>query len=280
MATASVRPAPDFLLVGAKRGGTTSAYFHILSHPQVLPLFPSARLIPKGRNTKGTHYFASEFDRGPIWYASHFPTRFRRAMARRSSGRTVVAGEASPYYLFHPSAAARAFAAVPDAKILIALRDPVERTYSAYREQVRNGVETLPFQAALDAEAARVRGEEQRLRDDPDYYSFAHEFQSYAAQSEYAASLGRWFASFPREQIHVWASEDYYADADATVRQICDFLGLSVQGLPTIEPLNAAPQASLDAGLRSELVDRFRGDVALTEKLLGRSMPWPNFALA
>jgi hypothetical protein len=277
MATAGLRPGPDFLLIGAKRGGTTSAYFHVLSHPQVLPLFPSARFIPKGRDTKGTHYFASDFDRSPQWYRSYFPTRARRALGARRTGGVVVAGEASPYYLFHPLAPARAAQLAPEAKLLVALRDPVERTYSAYREQVRNGVETLTFEEALAKEAERTAGEEQRLLEDPYHYSFAHEFQSYAAQSRYAASLERWLQHFPRTQLHVWASEDYYEDADTTVRDICAFLGLERQDLPVIPALNAAPRAPMDQATRAALIERFADDVAATERLLGRTMPWPNF---
>ena len=279
MATAGVRPAPDFLLIGAKRGGTTSAYFHILTHPHVLPLFPSAKHMPgRSRDAKGSHYFSSEYDRGPRWFASHFPSAARRALAERTSGARPVCGEASPYYLFHPLAAARAAAAVPQAKLLVALRDPVERTYSHWREQTRNQVETLSFEDALAAEADRVGDAEQRLAEDPDFYSFGHEHQSYAAQSAYARSLRRWLEVFPREQLHVWASEDYYADSNATIAAVCEFLGLQGRELPPKEPLNAAPRSPLDEEVRRQLVERFTPDVRAVEELLGRRMPWPNFA--
>lgn len=274
-----VRPGPDFLLVGAKRGGTTSAYFHILSHPEVLPLFPSAKLLPKGRDTKGTSFFTYNFHKGSIWYLSHFPSRAQRLVHQRRSGHPAVAGEASPYYLFHPLAAQRAHDLVPDAKILVALRDPVDRTHSAWREQTRNGVEKLGFEEALDAEEQRLGREAQRLVAEPDYISFAHEFQSYASQSRYAESLARWFALFPREQIHVWASEDYYADADATVRGITGFLGLDPSRLPAIEQrLNAAPKSDMAPATRERLQRYFADDVAATQELIGRPLPWPSFA--
>ncbi len=274
--TAPWRPAPDFLLLGAKRGGTTSAYFHVLTHPDVLPMFPSSTLLPKGRQSKGSHYFSSEYDRGPRWYAAHFPSRLRRALAERVRGSRPVCGEASPYYLFHPRAAERAARAVPQARLLVALRDPVDRTFSAWREQTRNGVETLDLEAALAAEPERVAGEQERLEADPDAYSFAHEFQTYAGQSAYAPSLRRWLEHFPREQLHVWASEDYYADPNEVVGGICAFLGLAPRDLPRIAPLNAAPPAPLPEALRAQLTARFRDDVAEVEELLGRRMPWPT----
>jgi hypothetical protein len=277
MATADLRPPPDFMLIGAKRGGTTSAYFHVLTHPHVLRLFPNAKHLPKARDTKGTHYFSSEYDRGRRWFYSHFPSRAVRAAAQRRAPGVHVAGEASPYYLFHPLAAERAAAEVPGTRLLIALRDPVERTWSHFREQTRNKVETLSFEDALAAEADRVGDDAQRLVDDPTAYSFAHEHQTFAAQSEYAASLRRWLDRYPPERVHVWASEDYYADADATVRGICRFLGLETQDLPAVAPLNPAPRAPMREDTRARLVERFAPDVAEVERLLGRTMPWANF---
>lgn len=275
MATAGLRPPPDFLLIGAKRGGTTSAYFHVLTHPHVLHLFPSATLLPKRRDTKGTHFFSTEYDRGTRWYYSHFPSRARRAAALASTGAAHVAGEASPYYLFHPLAAQRAAAEVPDAKLLVALRDPVERTWSHFREQTRNGIETLSFEEALEAEPGRLGDDAQRLLTDPAFVSRAHEHQSYATQSAYAASLRRWLEHYPRERVHVWASEDYYADADATVRGICRFLGLPDRALPAIAPLNPAPRSGMREETRQALRARFADDVEEVQELLGRRMPWP-----
>ncbi|MFN8096794.1 MAG: sulfotransferase [Dermatophilaceae bacterium] len=277
--SAPLRPDPDFLLIGAKRGGTTSAYFHVLSHPDVLPLFPSARLLPKGRDTKGTSFFTTNYHLGSVWYASHFPSRAQRLIHQRRSGHAGIAGEASPYYLYHPLAADRVHAHVPDARLLIALRDPIDRAHSAWREQTRNGVEKLSFEDALDAEEARLGSEAQRLVAEPGYISFSHEFQSYAAQSRYAESLARWFALFPREHIHVWASEDYYTAPNETVRAITAFLGLDPERLPAIEQrLNAAPKTDMEPATRDRLRRYFADDVAETSRLLGRAMPWPNFA--
>src|SRR4029077_8300567 len=139
---------------------------------------------------KGVHYFDSNHARGSRWYRSHF----RSAWARRRAGQ--ITGEASPYYLFHPRAPQLAAAEIPDARLIVLLRDPVERTYSHWSEQKRNGVETLSFEDALAAEPERIAGEAERLLADPDAVSFAYEQQSYALQSEYATSIERWLELF------------------------------------------------------------------------------------
>src|SRR3546814_5325274 len=69
MATARWRPPPDYLIIGAKRGGTTSLHAYLGEHPGVMSLFPRPQKI------KGTYFFDEGYSRGTKWYLSHFPTR-------------------------------------------------------------------------------------------------------------------------------------------------------------------------------------------------------------
>ncbi|WP_242900893.1 sulfotransferase domain-containing protein [Actinomadura terrae] len=269
MSTAALRPGPDFLLIGAKRGGSTSMYYTLLEHPRVMPLFPNARLLPKSNHTKGVHYFDSNYDKGGTWYRSHFP-----ASARRSG---KVVGEGSPYYLFHPLAAERAGRDVPEARILLVLRDPIERAFSHYRERRRQNAEDLAsFEEALAAENDRLRGEEQRIVSEPGYLSYAHEQQSYRAQGEYAPHLRRWMEHFPAEQVHVVAAEEFYADPQKAVDGVARFLGLDPAPLPpsAVKVWNAAPSQELSPHTRQELAEHYAPFNADLEKLLGRTFPW------
>ena len=270
--TAAVRPLPDYLVIGAKRAGTTSFYFTLLEHPGVLPMFPTARWLPKQRDGKGPHFFDSHYDAGLSWYRGHFPSVLTRRMAARARG-PVVTGEASPYYLYHPLAPARAARDLPDAKLVVLLRDPVERTFSHWKEQRRNGVETLGFEEALAAESERTAGEEERLLADPSWRSFAHEQQSYAAQSEYDRGLARWLEHYDRDALLVLASEEYYADPSGARDQVAAFLGLPPAAPAPARVLNAAP-GTMDAATRRRLVERFAPSVAQVERLTGRTFPW------
>ena len=274
-ATSALRPAPDFMIIGTKRGGTTSAYFSLLEHPQVLPLFPSARFVPKRRDGKGPHYFDTKYAKGDRWYLGHFPSRSARARAASRLGGSVVVGEASPYYLFHPLAAERTARLAPGTKLVLFLRDPVERTYSAWKEQARNGIEPLDFRAALAAEAARTGGEEERMIADPGYVSFAHEFQSYRGQSEYARPLARWLERFPRDQVLVIASEHYSRDAGSACNEVWSFLGLPERPGQEALRLNAAKATTpMPDDLRTELTAHFAPHNARLEHLLGQTFRW------
>ena len=200
-ATASWRARPDFLLVGAKRGGTTSLWRYLTEHPDVLRLFPRRERI------KGLYYFDERYALGDRWYGSHFPTRAQRSLRSRG-GRPAQVGEASPYYLYHPLAPTRAAAALPDARILVVLRDPVERAYSHWKERRSNDGDPLGFAEAIDAEEGRLAGEEARILMDPGAVSTAHRHWSYLDQGRYAPMLERWFAAFGRERVLVEVSED------------------------------------------------------------------------
>jgi hypothetical protein len=272
--TSALRPPPDFLIIGTKRGGTTSAYFHMMEHPQMLPLFPTARFVPKRRDGKGPHYFDTNYHRGDRWYLGHFPSRLTRSRAERRLGGPVVVGEASPYYLYHPLAAERAASLLPDIKILLFLRDPVWRTYSMWKEQVRNKVEKLDFPAALAAEPKRTAGEEERIIADPSYYSFAHEFQSYRAQSEYARSLERWFTYYGRDRFKIFTTEEYSANAGEVCNEAYRFLGLPERPQPAAPVLNSATAPPMPEDLHAELVAHFAPHNAALEELIGRSLGW------
>jgi hypothetical protein len=267
LATASVRSHPDFLLIGAKRGGTTSLWRYLGEHPDTLPLFP------RPENLKGLYYFDEQFGRGDRWYRSHFPARVRRDRPRGRSMPRVV-GEATPYYLYHPLAPERALALVPDAQILVVLRDPVERAYSHYKERCANDTEPLSFAAAVAAERDRLAGEEQRIIAEPGHVSFAHRHCSYVDQGRYAPMLERWFATYGRDRVHVEISEEMYADPQATLDRVTDHLGIRRHALQDIAVHNAEPARDLDAGTRNDLVELLAPAVLATEELLGRDLPW------
>jgi hypothetical protein len=266
VATAGGRALPDFLVIGAKRGGSTSLYRNLVRTPGLLPLFPRAA------DVKGTYYFDVEFARGERWYRSHFPTS-------RRPGELV--GEASPYYLSHPHAAARAADLVPGARIVAVLRDPVARAHSHYQERHRQGIETLPtFAEAVEAEDARLAGEVEHMLDDPTYVSWNHLNFGYVAQSDYATGLRRWLDRYPADQLLVLPSEDLYADDAGVLAHVRGFLGLEAERPAETKQWNRTGSSDLDPGLARELQARLAPSVRELQVLLGWSEdPWPTEAL-
>lgn len=274
MATAGMRDLPDFLIVGVKRGGTTSLYFDLIEHPAIARLYPPPMPGLKRIATKGVHYFDSNYTRGERWYRSYFPTNATRALIGRRTGVRTLTGEASPYYLFHPAAADRAYGLVPQAKIIALLRDPVQRTYSHWKERRRGNHEPLEFVEALAAEPQRLHGERERLLADPSYLSYAWEQQSYLTQSEYAGCVREWIDRFGADQVFIAASEDYYTDPVALLGDIDEFLGLPRRATSSGTIRNPAAGEPLDPELESRLRAEFAEDAAALRTMVSRPIPW------
>lgn len=267
--TTGLRRGPDFVIIGAKRGGSTSLYNYVLEHPSIAPLFPSRQRI------KGAHYYDTRYARGLTWYRSHFPIEVAGRRAVRPLIRPSIGGEASPYYLFHPLAAERLARDFPDVRIIVSLRDPVERAYSHFKERTHHGGETLSFEDALAAEEDRLRGEAERIVAEPGYLSTEHENHSYLAQGRYLDMLPRWFSLFPREQVHIAVSEEFYADPDRHVNEVWKFLGLPSRPLHSRVRHNYLPSADMAPETRLRLQNSLIEHNQGLADLLGRPLPWP-----
>ncbi|GAB3207530.1 sulfotransferase family protein [Marinactinospora thermotolerans] len=255
-ATRSMRVLPTFLIVGAQRCGTTSLFKALLQHPDVLG--PTLR--------KGVHYFDTGYDRGSAWYRGHFPTRSR--------ARDRQVGESSPYYMFHPLAAERIARGLPGIKVIVALRDPVERAYSAHVHESARGFETEPFERALELEEERLRGEEERLRAEPWAYSHSHQHHGYLARGRYADQLARLEKHLGRGRMHVVDSEEFFERPEETFARIEDFLGLPHHSDIRFERHNARPRAGMDPVLRARLTEYFEPHDERLAHWWGRTPSW------
>ena len=125
------------ILLGAQRAGTTSIHSHLGKHPGVY--------LSK---TKEIHYFDNYQEQGLGWYRSHFPTRGWVEGRSRELGYEKVIGEGTPYYLFHPEVPSRIHEAIPSARLVVLLRNPVDRALSHFRHERRNGSENLMLVSA------------------------------------------------------------------------------------------------------------------------------------
>ncbi|GAA5141819.1 hypothetical protein GCM10023340_04190 [Nocardioides marinquilinus] len=266
--TSRLRPLPDYLIIGTKRGGTTSLYKYLLQHPNVVPMWPGVE------NAKKTHYLDLNVDRGEGWYRAHFPTVVQRRRVERRTGAPAVTGEAAPYYVFHPLVLDRVLETLPAVKVVVLLRNPVDRIWSHHRERVNAGTESLPFREALDAEAGRLAGEAERIRSEPGYRSERHDYCSYLARGRYLEHLGPWLDALHPDRLHVVRSEDLYQAPGPCLAAVHAFLGLPELPPTTKHRFNHLPSSSMPAAERERLADYYEPHVAALEARLGRSFGW------
>jgi hypothetical protein len=255
---------PDFLLLGAMRCGTTSLINYLYSHPCVLrPRLPSEEEV---------HYFDLNFRRPLDWYRNHFPSNYRMSLSRLRHG-AAMTGESTPYYLFHPHAPARVAQTVPQARLLVLLRDPVKRALSHFDYMCQQGtIQDQTLDEALEIEQAQLSEETQKMLADPSYKSHVHRTYSILARGVYLDQIKTWHAHFPREQMLVLCSEDLYKDPRRVYREVTGFLGLPEYRDIDFMPHNPRTTPSSQSGqLRARLKAFYRPHNEALRRYLGAS---------
>jgi sulfotransferase family protein len=263
--TARARVLPSFLICGGQRCGTTSLYRALAAHPAVL----------KPVLHKGVHYFDTGYHHGARWYRAHFPLRHTADRVAARLGVAPLAFESSPYYLYHPHAIARIAGDLPGVRLVVLVRDPVSRAHSHHAHELARGYESEPsFSRALALEAARLRGQAERLLEEPGYRSFAHQHHAYRARGEYTRYLEALTAHLPRERIHVLESADLFQRPRAAYDRLLDFLGLPQLGYPPFDQHNARPRHPMPDRVRRELTVHYEPFDAALAGWLGHDPSW------
>ncbi len=264
--TSGARLLPDFLIIGAQRAGTTSLYKYLAQHPAVGPVVL----------TKGAHYFDTNYDKGLDWYRAFFPTRWRRARVERRLGVKMLTGEGSPYYIFHPLVPRRVAETLPGVKLLLMLRDPVERSYSHYQHESARGFEQLSFEGAIDREQERLEGEREQMIADPRYNSFEYQHHSYLARGRYIEQILTWREHFPSEQLLILKMEGFFSDPEKGFARVIEFLGLPSWRPAAFDRYNARRYTQMDPDTRRRLVEHFAEPNRELERYLGVELGWSD----
>jgi Sulfotransferase domain len=266
------RVLPDFLVTGAAKCGTTSLFEWICKHPFVV------RPTTNGRARKELLYFDYNFHRRQDWYRAHFPLERDRREFERACGRRFLTGEATATYLTSYWAPARIAELLPNAKLIVTMRNPIDRAYSAFQMSKREQLEKCEtFEAALALEAERLAPEEARVRADARYNPPLPPplgYWSYLQRSRYAEHVERWLEFFPSGQFLFLKFEDLAAHPQRTLDAVYEFLGLPSHNLEDFPKLNAAEYASMTPETRAHLVDYFRPYNERLRQLTGINFGW------
>ncbi|WP_219471233.1 sulfotransferase family protein [Nonomuraea rhizosphaerae] len=239
---------PDFLIAGVPKAGTTALHSALQQHPD---LYLSAIKEPKFFLTDGP----PPAEGGPgdaatyqehVWRRSDYEALFAGAPPG------ALTGESTPFYLYDLDAQRRIHAAVPRVKLVVTLRDPVERAHSNWTHLWSAGLEPIgDLVRACEAEPGRIAE------------GWAH-FWHYVALGRYGEQLAHLFELFPREQVLVFRYRDLVDRPAETLDRICAFLGVR-QGLLTELPrqnVTAHPEVGARHAMLSSLRRRLPGFLA------------------
>jgi len=233
----------DFILAGAQKSGTTALHYFLEKHPR----------ITMGDQEEMHFFDDDDLFSGPVdceLLHRHFPLL----------PRSTIAGECTPSYLYWKPAAERIWNYNPQVKLLVLLRNPVERAFAHWNMQRFKGREPLDFFDAVKEEKSRIAGAPPRE---------ARRF-AYVDRGFYVQHLERFFRFFSREQMMIIKFEKFRQEQRKTLDSIFSFLG--VKPLPSFrsKDRNVVPyQRAMNWEERVFLYNIFADDIATLEQLLG-----------
>ena len=200
--SAAKQQGPDFIVIGAARCGTSSFYEYLNQHPNIL--------LPC---QKELNFFPHKVQHGLDWYLAHFPTV--------TDTPDFMTGEATTSYFESPIVPHLLHRTFPNTKLILLLRNPIERALSWHYHKVRAGRETRSLDDAIFAELKRLSP-----MNISDLRQLGYQSPNNLLGGLYVYKLQRWIDTFGAENLLILTSEDLYDQPAAIMAETWNFLGL------------------------------------------------------
>jgi hypothetical protein len=255
---------PSFFLLGVAKSGTTSLHAYLAQHQQICMSHP-----------KEPFFFEAEFERGPAYYFNRYFSHW--------NGEQIV-GESRHRNLYLPSIPERLWNYNPEARLLVILRNPVERAISHWWHWYARCVEALPLRQALEADLKRIEAgyrfeteNERQVYRDSLRKDGSSCFRTYLDSGYYLQQIERYTVLFSREQLRVVLFDDLVGDPRNVVRETCEFVGADpeIAGEINYLPVNRSDAEvfrHVDRDSVSWLLEHYRAHNARLQDFLGRSL--------
>ena len=253
------RVLPDFLVIGVGRSGTTSLYYYLDQHPSI---------VKSSYDEIG--FFDDNFHLGLSWYRSMFTTIFTKFLIKLKT-KYFMTYEVTPWYVRRPWTARRIKKIFPNIKLIIVLRNPIDRTYSHYHLSTQND-EKRDFKVVIKEDMKNIS--QWNITEKNDSY-FSNQVQnSKLARGFYYEQIIPWFELFSKEQIMIISSEDLASKTQSTLREIFSFLELPIYDIKNTEKVNVSKYSKMDQETRNLLIDFFRPYNEKLFEYLNREFDW------
>ena len=242
--------APDFIIAGASKSGTSSIYHYLGRHPQVL-------LAHK----KEIDFYWTNYKRGIDWYLAHFPTI--------TDYPDFLTGEATPNYLRFPKVAQRIKDSFPQTKIIILLRNPADRAISWHYHKLNSGLSDRNLTEAISMEIERLK-----TVSEAEIINTGFHDPDNIMSSLYIYKIKAWMEILGREQFLILKSEDFYQNPAESMAKVFTFLGLPDFKLDKYPQVNPGSYSDVDSSLRKTLVEYFAPYNQQLEEYLDLQFNW------
>lgn len=260
--TAPFRVLPNFIVIGVGRGGTT-ALFHYLGQHNCI--------------TKSAYdeigYFDDNYHLGLHWYRSMFPTIFYKQKIIKKYGKFLTF-EVTPWYIRRPWTAKRIHEILPNIKLIVILRNPVDRTYSHYHLSKRESGVTKSFDEVIGDDMNNLSKFSQKNNKFIDSYFQTLVQNSYLARGFYVEQLEQWFEIFNKKQLLVISSEDLANKTQSTLDTVFKFLDVPQEKINDLKKINVAKYPPMSNSTRKKLLEYFQIYNEKLFKLLNCRFEW------
>ena len=267
--TSRLRQLPDFIIIGAGRAGTTALYSYLIQHPLI-----AAASTDNNESVADLHFFEYIISNNIQWYKSHFPILFSKSNKHKNS---FITGEYTSTYMYHPDVPKRIFNLLPKIKLIVILRNPIDKAYSTYQQQFRFGEYTTSFEDTINAEFRRI----DLNKDFPELNSNNYDFENFVAQNiirhgVYADYLETWLKIFDRKQILILNSDDLKKSTKETLRRVFNFLNVCDYDIKDTSQVNVGKYPTINKITRKKLIEFFKPHNQRLNKLLDTEFDWNN----
>ncbi len=261
--THNFHTTPTYLIIGAAKCGTSSLHEYLMQHPCVGKVL-----------TKQLHFFDRYFERGTDWYKVCLPFVWNKFYVEHYLKKNFATGEATAHYINHPSAPKRVAEILPNVKIIVMLRNPVDRAYSHYQMEFNNKNEDLSFEDAISEEPNRIKGEIEKLEKDSSYYSKNFPHRAYIDSSKYVNQLEKWSEYFPIEQFHFVKTEDFKINPSKIYNETLEFLDLPKHELGEYKKIRERKYEKMSDTTKKDLLEFFKPYNDRLYKMTGKNFQW------
>ena len=246
--TSPIRILPDFLIAGFNRSGTHSLFEYIGQHPNI-----------KNASRREIHYFTLSYWRGLNWYKSYFPTKIYKKQFENKNRTKLLTGEATPHYIFHPLAIKRIKQLLPNVKLIIILRNPIDNAYSHYQHYKIAGIEKDTFEEAIKQDKQRYKILEHLYNSDQvKEHSLTQVKMPYVSYATYVNHIKRLLQIFPRKQILFIKNTELNENPQVVLKHIFDFLEIKQEKIKDLKKHNIGKYENMKSKTRYELSEYFK----------------------
>tara|TARA_B100000029_G_scaffold363409_2_gene356467 strand:- start:1976 stop:2896 length:921 start_codon:yes stop_codon:yes gene_type:complete len=265
--TSPLRSFPHFIIIGVGRAGTTALYSYLIQHPSI-----QGTISSNHKNAYDLHFFDFMISQSTVWYKSHFPIILPRFLHKKNLHLT---GEYTSTYFYHPEVPKRIHKLLPGIKLIVILRNPIDKIYSTYYQQFRYGEISTSFEDTIDAEFKRMK----ILNNNSNFSSENPNIENFIPgniikHGIYADYFENWLNFFNQSQLLILDSYELKNNTNSALETVFGFLGLQNSPIEDLSHVAERKYPKLKESTRQKLIEFYKPHNKRLNELLKTNFDW------